>query len=304
MSAADLRERVARAIAYQHSGPRVGPVTPSFYKMADAVLAELKPELQPQAEVERALQYLDRYLSAGLAAPDLAIHLASILTGGDGAGAFRDAAPQPQATDAAALAKRLDKALACHADSMPKEAYFEVDAVMRALNAAPQPQAASGIAAELRDEASRQHGNNYADELRDLLLRAAVAIDTATQPQPQALPDAMRTVTDAMRADPEYAWGWHCNIAMAFVDEGGEHGMANHAAARFMRLLAGVEPAHELPAKAAPQPQASPQASAEDLALVDEYLKGFTPFTGVFMAWQRIRASLMSATPTTGVGRE
>jgi hypothetical protein len=39
--AADLRERVARAIAYTHSGPRVGPVTPSFYKMADAVLAEL-----------------------------------------------------------------------------------------------------------------------------------------------------------------------------------------------------------------------------------------------------------------------
>jgi hypothetical protein len=35
-----------------------------------------------------------------------------------------------------------------------------------------------------------------------------------------------------------------------------------------------------------------PQASAGDVALVDEYLKGFTPFTGVFMAWQRIRASL------------
>jgi hypothetical protein len=48
---------------------------------------------QPQAEVQRALQYLDPHLSACLSAPDWAIHLASILTGGDGA-----AAPQPQAT--------------------------------------------------------------------------------------------------------------------------------------------------------------------------------------------------------------
>jgi hypothetical protein len=36
--------------------------------------------------------------------------------------------------DAAGLAKRLDKMLGTYADAMPKEAYFEVDAVMRALN--------------------------------------------------------------------------------------------------------------------------------------------------------------------------
>ncbi len=48
------------------------------------------------------------------------------------------------------------------------------------------PQAANTIAAELRDEASRQHGSNYADELRDLLLRAAVAIEAAPQPQASA----------------------------------------------------------------------------------------------------------------------
>jgi hypothetical protein len=68
---ADLRERVARAIAYTHSGPRVGPVTPSFYKMADAVLAELAPELQPQAEPvgEWAMvprEPTDRMLGAGI----------------------------------------------------------------------------------------------------------------------------------------------------------------------------------------------------------------------------------------------
>jgi hypothetical protein len=93
--AADLRERVARAIARDENGDETG--WQAWRNEADAVLAELQPELQPQAEpvgeVGRALQYLDRYLSAGLAAPDWAIHLASILTGGDGA-----AAPQPQAT--------------------------------------------------------------------------------------------------------------------------------------------------------------------------------------------------------------
>lgn len=35
------------------------------------------------------------------------------------------------------LADRLDKVLGCHADSMPKEAYFEIDSVRRALAARP-----------------------------------------------------------------------------------------------------------------------------------------------------------------------
>ena len=61
--------------------------------------------------------------------------------------------------------------------------------------------------------------------------------------------DAMKIVTDAMRADPDYAWTWHCNIAMAFVDEGGDHGLANHAAARFLRTLADIEPMYELQPK-------------------------------------------------------
>ena len=42
----------------------------------------------------------------------------------------------------AALAGRLDKMLATYADEMPKQAYFEVDAVMRAL-AAQSAQAAA-----------------------------------------------------------------------------------------------------------------------------------------------------------------
>jgi len=59
---------------------------------------------------------------------------------------------------------------------------------------------------------------------------------------------AVQTVIQAMQYDPEYAWGWHCNIAMAFVDAGGDHYTANQGAARFLEMFAKVQPAHELPA--------------------------------------------------------
>jgi hypothetical protein len=77
---------------------------------------------------------------------------------------------------------------------------------------------------------------------------------------------AVDAVIAAMRADPGYAWTWHCNIAMAFVDEGGDHALADHAAARFMRLLANVEPAHELPPNSTPTHDQLIQAHAAGLA--------------------------------------
>ena len=40
-----------------------------------------------------------------------------------------------------------------------------------------------------------------------------------------------------LRADSEYAWSWHCNLAMAAYDEGLEHHAANRAAGRFMNSL-------------------------------------------------------------------
>jgi hypothetical protein len=65
--------------------------------------------------------------------------------------------------------------------------------------------------------------------------------------QAEPVADAMKTVIKAMQADPDYAWSWHCNVAMAFADAGGDPYTANQGAARFMRLLANVDPAHELP---------------------------------------------------------
>ena len=45
---------------------------------------------------------------------------------------------------------------------------------------------------------------------------------------------AFKIVNRAIMNDPAYAWGWHCNVAMASVDEGMEAVAANRAASRFM----------------------------------------------------------------------
>lgn len=42
----------------------------------------------------------------------------------------------------------------------------------------------------------------------------------------------------AINADPEYAWGWHCNLAVPIMDAACvSHDLANQAAALIMRQL-------------------------------------------------------------------
>jgi hypothetical protein len=48
-------------------------------------------------------------------------------------------------------------------------------------------------------------------------------------------------LTAVIKSDMGYAWGWHCNIAMAAFDAGCPHDVANEGAARFMKLLFGVD---------------------------------------------------------------
>jgi hypothetical protein len=55
------------------------------------------------------------------------------------------------------------------------------------------------------------------------------------------IPEAMDVVGAAINSDPEYAWSWQCNIAMAVFDAGVEHRIANEGAARFMQILFGVD---------------------------------------------------------------
>jgi hypothetical protein len=52
--------------------------------------------------------------------------------------------------------------------------------------------------------------------------------------------EAVEHLSKVMQEDPEYAWGWHCNIAMAAFDEGLDHEHSNKAAGRFMHMCFGV----------------------------------------------------------------
>lgn len=53
--------------------------------------------------------------------------------------------------------------------------------------------------------------------------------------------DAMNVLRQALYDDPEYAWSWHCNLAMASIDEGMDWNSAQFAAARFMQICFGVD---------------------------------------------------------------
>lgn len=52
---------------------------------------------------------------------------------------------------------------------------------------------------------------------------------------------AFATLKAGLQTDPEYAWGWQCNIAMCAVDEGVDPIVANNIAARFMKLCFDVD---------------------------------------------------------------
>lgn len=58
---------------------------------------------------------------------------------------------------------------------------------------------------------------------------------------PSGIATAMSEVIEALLTEPDYAWSWHCNVAMAAVDAGVPHKTANEAAARFLMTLAGVD---------------------------------------------------------------
>ena len=68
--------------------------------------------------------------------------------------------------------------------------------------------------------------------------RCSMSDDTKVPNRIQAAFDILKS---AMRDDPAYAWSWHCNIAMASIDEGAPHDSGNAAAARFMQMCFGVD---------------------------------------------------------------
>lgn len=80
--------------------------------------------------------------------------------------------------------------------------------------------------------------------------RAKLAHDCAcaTQPANEPKQSPFEQIQAVIQKDSEYAWSWHCNIAMSIYDAGlVDHARANHCAAEVMRRLFGVEPVHPLP---------------------------------------------------------
>lgn len=51
----------------------------------------------------------------------------------------------------------------------------------------------------------------------------------------------MKTVIKRVQNDPDYAWSWHCSLAMMAQDAGAPHRAANERAADFMRGMFGVD---------------------------------------------------------------
>lgn len=54
--------------------------------------------------------------------------------------------------------------------------------------------------------------------------------------------EAMNALRYHMKADPDYAWAWHCNLAMMAFDAGATHADANERASDFMHGTFGVRP--------------------------------------------------------------
>lgn len=52
---------------------------------------------------------------------------------------------------------------------------------------------------------------------------------------------AMAHLKEVISKEPDYAWAWHCNIAMSIFDEGVSHKISNLAAARFMKLCFDID---------------------------------------------------------------
>jgi hypothetical protein len=58
---------------------------------------------------------------------------------------------------------------------------------------------------------------------------------------PDKMANALNILKQAILDDPEYAWAWHCNLAMSAYDEGLPRPAANRAAARFMKILFDID---------------------------------------------------------------
>jgi hypothetical protein len=284
---ADLRERVIRAIK---KAPAGCCCEPEVY--ADAVLAELKQELQPQAEPSfreqqavsllRELLEVSDWVSENVPGAGWRVAQAK-------ARAFLAAAPQPQAEPVEfqlrVMPPRAKAWSKWHAYESRQERDLDAAAdrgrgwqvETRDLYAAPQPQAAALVCAAPKDGRTCYPECGCATES---------ACEYGAAPQPQAATVPMLSESSAVPDDYRnqasgYRAGWNdCNRCHAAPQPQAASredfaralavAMRNSFRERWtMPFALWMEAAGDVADQLAipqPQPQASPQASAEDVA--------------------------------------
>jgi hypothetical protein len=99
---------------------------------------------------------------------------------------------------------------------------------------------------------------------------------------------AFTSLKNAMHADKDYSWSWHCNIAMASVDSGTTHRIGNESASRFMQMCFGVDTS-KFPE------YASSEANTKDEVAHSDFGKDLKRFNTMY----RMR---VSPTPTLQIG--
>ncbi len=118
--------------------------------------------------------------------------------------------------------------------------------------------------ADLPPYAGTWDGHDTPEKYRRLAALAAPPAPSQPVPATDPAPHAMQLLTTALKDDPDYAWSWHCNLAMPIMDGARvSHRVANETAARLMQHLFGIDTAKHLNYRvdAAPSQPAPAQAT-------------------------------------------
>lgn len=84
--------------------------------------------------------------------------------------------------------------------------------------------------------------NEDGSNREEILKQAENAIKKATNGnKTNYISNCLTGLTNAIKKDDDYAWTWHCNIAMPIHDEGISHQQANEAAASIMKHIFNVD---------------------------------------------------------------
>jgi hypothetical protein len=86
-----------------------------------------------------------------------------------------------------------------------------------------------------------RRGTSFEEDALEAWRLAKVLYDAKPEPADQGIMPQIDIIAKKMQKDSDLVWVWHSNIAMAFVDEGGDREFAIKAADRIMEILFNVD---------------------------------------------------------------